>query len=103
MYEVTGTDLNGKLARESNKTTDIYLERDPHGKVETHIICRHAYKPHGVDTCDMEFTLEPKAQVGIRVGFRRGLLTEWQKTKASVHELLMSFEVKETAENHVQM
>jgi len=96
MYEVAGTDPNGRPARESNKTTDIYLERDPNGKVETHITCRHAYKPHGVDTCRMRFTLEPKAQVGAGVKFRRDLLSEWKKIKASVHELLLSFEVKES-------
>ena len=99
MYEVAGTDPKGELARESNRTTDIYLDRDANGKVETHITCRHAHKPHGVDTCDMGFTLEPKAQVGVRVGFRRGLLSEWQKIKASVLKLLLSFEVKDSAEN----
>lgn len=103
MYEVAGTDPNGKPARESNRTTDIYLDRDQNGKVETHITCRHAYKPHGVDTCRMRYTLEPKGQVGVSVGFRRGLLPEWQKIKLSVRELLLSFEVKESAENHIPM
>jgi len=101
MYEVAGDDPEGKPARESNKTTDIYLERDANGKVETHITCRHAHKPYGVDVCDMAFSLEPKAQVGVRVGFRRGLLSEWQRIKVSARDLLLSFEIKESEETNL--
>ena len=103
MYVVAGSDPDGKPARESNQTTDIYLNRDANGKVEVHITCRHAKAPHGVARCRMRFNLEPKAQVGVRVAFRQGLLPEWQKIKASVGDLLLSFEVKESAENHASV
>ncbi len=103
MYVVAGSDPKGKPARESYYTTDIYLYRDQNGKVEVHITCRRAKVPHGVARCRMRFSLEPKAHVGIEVAFRKGLLPEWQKIKASVRDLLLSFEVKETAENHVSI
>ena len=87
----------GKPGRESSDTYDVYIHRDASGKVDTHIRCNRTDVPRGVATCRMGFSLAPKAQVGVRVGFRRGLLPEWQKIRQSAHNLLLSFEVKETS------
>ena len=101
MYVVAGKDPHGKPARESDRTSDVYLYRDLSGKVETHIRCRRAKVPNGVARCRLRFTLEPKAHVGIRVAFRRGILPQWRKIKASVGDLLLSFEVKGDTENNI--
>lgn len=95
VYMVAGKDPNtGKPARESHYTNDVYLDRRLTGKVDTHIVCRRASVPSGVATCDMSFTLEPKARVEIGVSFRRDLLPEWQKIKTSARCLILGFEVE---------
>ena len=95
-YMVTGNNPNtGKPARDNFYPADIYLQQQPTGKVDTYIACLRAHISGGIARCNMRFTLEPKAHVGIEVYFRRDLLQEWRKIKASTHDLLLSFEVKE--------
>jgi hypothetical protein len=102
VYVVAGVDpKTGKPARESNSTEDIYLQRQPTGKVETHIVCRRTSVPQGVASCNMKFTLEPKAHAGINVRFRSGLLPEWKRIKISVRDLLQSFEINNATTTHI--
>jgi len=99
---VEGVDpKTGKPARESSLTEDVYLQRQATGKVETHIVCRRTSVPEGVASCNMKFTLEPKAHAGINVRFRSGLLPEWKKIKVSVRDLLQSFEIKNSTATKV--
>lgn len=96
IYVVAGIDPHsGKPAQESHHTSDIYLYQQTSGKVDTYIICRRPRALNGVAGCDMKFTLEPTANVGVKVDFRRGLLPEWRKIRESVHDLLLSFEVND--------
>jgi hypothetical protein len=102
VYVVEGVDpKTGKPARESSLTDDIYLQRQATGKVETHIVCRRTSVPEGVASCNMKFTLEPKAHAGINVRFRSGLLREWKKIKVSVRDLLQSFKIKNSTATKV--
>jgi hypothetical protein len=86
---------NGKPGRESRDTDDVYIHRDTSGKVDTYIWCGRTDVPRGVARCHMGFSLEPKAQVEVKVGFRRRLLPEWQRIQQSAHDLLLSFEIKD--------
>lgn len=95
VYVVAGPDpKTGEPARESHRTKDIYLQRQPTGKVDTHITCERPRVSSGVARCRMKFTLEPKAHVGIEVRLRPALLPEWRKIKVSVRDLLLNFEAK---------
>jgi hypothetical protein len=91
MHVAAGLDPStGKARRESKDidVKDIYIHRNASGKVDTYIDCR-------IVSCDMSFSLEPEAHVDVIVDFRRALLPEWQKIRASVRDLLLSFKVKE--------
>jgi hypothetical protein len=87
----------GKPGRESRNTNDVYIHRDASDKVDVYIRCGNYHVPGGVSRCHMEFSLEPKAQVEVKVGFRRRLLPEWQKIQESARDLLLSFEIKEAS------
>ncbi|MBP9712797.1 MAG: hypothetical protein KBD60_03785 [Sterolibacterium sp.] len=97
-YVLSGTDpRTGKPARESEDTNDVYIHRLPSGKVDAFIDCGRTFVPGGVARCDMYYSLEPKAHVGVNASFRRGLLPEWQQIQQSSRELLLSFEVKDSS------
>lgn len=84
----------GKPARESEDTHDTFVHRLPTGRVDAFIQCGRTYVPGGVASCGMSSSLEPEAHVEVRVRFRRDLLPKWQSIQKSVHQLLLSFEVK---------
>ena len=88
----------GKPAREDSSARDIYIHRDALGKVDTYISCKHPSVPTGIGTCNAETHLEPKADVVVKINFRRGLLPEWQRIRQSARDLLMSFEVEPASE-----
>lgn len=97
-YVVPGNDpRDGRPARESDDTDDIFIHRQSSGQVDTYVICGRIQAPGGVAICHQVFSLEPKAKVEVTVRFRRGLLPEWQQMQASVRRLLLSFEVKNPA------
>lgn len=95
-YVVTGLDpRNGKPARESDETYDIYIYRDTSsGDVETYISCGKTSVPGGIARCDLDFGLEPNAKVAVTVSFYPKLLPRWREIQESVRTLLLSFEVK---------
>jgi hypothetical protein len=68
------------------------------GKVDAYIDCNRPSVPGGVARCGLSFSLEPVAHISVQASFRRALLPEWQKIRASVRDLLLSFRVKEVSE-----
>jgi len=94
VWLLSGTDpRTGKPARESHTTNDIYIHRGSSGNVNTYISCGRPSVPSGIGNCNLTTSLAPKAQVVVKVMFRRGLLPEWKRIQQSVRELLLSFEV----------
>ena len=94
VWLLSGTDpRTGKPARESHTTNDIYIHRGSSGNVDTYISCGRPSVPSGIGNCNLTTSLAPKAQVVVKVMFRRGLLPEWKRIQQSVRELLLSFEV----------
>jgi hypothetical protein len=82
----------GKPARENINSHDVYIHREASGKVDAYIDCSRK----GFTYCNMDTSLEPKAHVVVAVNFHLGMLPEWKRIRQSAHELLLSFEVKET-------
>jgi len=94
VWRLSGTDpRTSKPARESDSTRDIYIHREPSGNVDVYIGCGRPSVPSGIGTCNLETSLAPKAQVAVRVSFRRELLPEWKRIQQSARDLLLSFEV----------
>ena len=93
VFLLSGTDpRTGKPASLSEDTYDIYIHRDSSKKVDVFIQCNRTYVPGGIAMCHMEFSLAPKAHVKVDVGFRHGLLSEWNSIHQSVQRLLLGFE-----------
>lgn len=95
-YVVTGIDPNlGILARESERTEDIFVGHDESGIADTYISCSKTYVSGGIASCSMDFSMEPKAKVFFDVKFARYRLSQWHDIKQSTINLFMGFEVDE--------
>ena len=88
----------GRPAREDSSARDIYIHRDASGNVDTFISCGQPSVPKGIGTCNLGTHLEPKADVVVKISFRRGMLPDWQEIRQSSRDLLMSFEVDPASE-----
>lgn len=68
-----------------------YLEVGKDGKTLTHIACKVSV--YASSSCAMTFVLDPAMHAKIRVTFRKGLLEDWRKIKASVSKVMLEFAV----------
>jgi hypothetical protein len=95
-YVVTGLNPNtGRPAKDTEK--DVYIHFTPSGLADTYISCSKPRVPRGISTCEMSFSLEPKAKVLTNVTFHKYHLSKWREIREKTINLLTGFEVRETS------
>lgn len=94
---------NNKLMRKNinmNKgiydIDDLYVEKDPHGKVLTLIKCGHSEYPIA-RTCEQEFVLEPEMKVSLTARFQSIHLQDWQLIQQQAKKVVLNFVLKPDA------
>lgn len=92
VYALVGGDpKEGKPAREHRDAEDVFIKRDNNGKITTYISCSNREIPS--PPCRHFFDLEPEMHASVRVGYRRGLLSEWRQIQKKVKETTLGFAV----------
>lgn len=72
---------------------DLYVEKDPRGKVLTLIKCGHSEYPIA-RTCEQEFVLEPEMKVRLTARFQSIHLQDWQLIQQQTKKVVLGFIVK---------
>lgn len=91
-YVLTGNDpKSGKPNREHPNAEDVFVGRDAAGKATTLIQCSN--RPLNAAPCTQYFDLEPQMHAMVYLGYRRGLLCEWQGIQGATSQLINSFRV----------
>ncbi len=90
VYSPSGTDpTTQKPNREHPDAKDLFVHRDASGHVDAYIKCSN--RPHEAAPCTHDFSLGPNVKAVVYVGYRRGLLPQWQQIQTSLTELILSF------------
>jgi hypothetical protein len=89
-YVLTGTDTKtGAPNREHSNAEDVFIGRSAAGKATTYIRCSN--RPLNAAPCTQHFDLEPQMHAMVYVGYRRGLLCDWQGIQESISNIVSSF------------
>ena len=96
VYAAAGIDPKTKKPyRQDSHAKDIFVHRDPTGRVDAYISCSN--RPHEAAPCKQYISLEPNMKALAYVGYRRGQLPEWQRIQTSVTQLILSFNAAKPA------
>ncbi|MCS4511047.1 hypothetical protein [Xylophilus ampelinus] len=92
VYALVGVEpKEGKPAREDKDAEDVFIKRGGDGKITTYISCSNRQIPSA--PCEQHFDLEPEMHTSVTVGYRRGLLPEWQQIQEKVKNTVLGFAV----------
>jgi hypothetical protein len=82
-YESQGGDPS------DNRHITVYTHHNEAGAIDAYIDCYDA--PHPAAPCTLEADMSPDMGVNLRIGFRRGLVPQWQEILKNVRAKILSF------------
>ncbi|AQQ67177.1 hypothetical protein Mag101_05645 [Microbulbifer agarilyticus] len=88
---IVGEKVDGYRAGSDMRDFNIYLDEGSESAPKTFIQCSN--NTHAAARCSHMFTLTPKMNVSVKVGYRKSLLPYWREIQEGISDLIYGFEI----------
>lgn len=92
---VMGEEIDGYRTGSDMRDFNIYLVEGSESAPKTFIQCSN--NTHAAARCSHMFTLTPKMNASVKVGYRKNLLPHWREIQEGISDLIYGFEIQKTS------